>query len=41
MRHVAIPITNPARIGSVADPSVAELGGSFLVSSTARTRYQP
>jgi NADPH:quinone reductase len=35
MRHVAILITNPARIVSVADPSVAELGGSFLVSSSA------
>jgi NADPH:quinone reductase len=31
----AILITNPARIVSVADPSVAELGGSFLVSSLA------
>jgi NADPH:quinone reductase-like Zn-dependent oxidoreductase len=35
MRHVAILITNPARIVSVADPSVAELGGSFLQSSSA------
>ncbi|MGH3795876.1 MAG: NADP-dependent oxidoreductase [Pseudonocardiaceae bacterium] len=35
MRHVAILITDPARIVSVADPSVAELGGSFLVSSSA------
>ncbi|MGH3889288.1 MAG: NADP-dependent oxidoreductase [Pseudonocardiaceae bacterium] len=35
MRHVAILITNPARIVSVADPSVAELGGSFLMSSSA------
>jgi NADPH:quinone reductase-like Zn-dependent oxidoreductase len=34
MRHVAILITNPARIVSVADPGVAELGGSFLVSSS-------
>src|ERR671917_1169437 len=35
MRHVAILITNPARIVSVADPTVTELGGSFLQSSTA------
>jgi NADPH2:quinone reductase len=35
MRHVAILITNPARIVSVADPSVAELGGTFLLASTA------
>jgi NADPH:quinone reductase-like Zn-dependent oxidoreductase len=35
MRHVAILITNPARIVSIADPSVTELGGSFLQSSTA------
>jgi NADPH2:quinone reductase len=35
MRHVAILITNPARIVSIVDPSVAELGGSFLVSSSA------
>jgi NADPH:quinone reductase-like Zn-dependent oxidoreductase len=35
MRHVAILITNPARILSVADPSVAQLGGSFLRSSRA------
>lgn len=35
MRHVAILITNPARIVSVADPSVTELGGSFLQSSRA------
>jgi NADPH:quinone reductase-like Zn-dependent oxidoreductase len=35
MRHVAILITNPARIVSVADTSVAELGGSFLRSSSA------
>jgi NADPH:quinone reductase-like Zn-dependent oxidoreductase len=35
MRHVAILITNPARIVSVADPSAAELGGSFLQSSSA------
>jgi NADPH:quinone reductase len=35
MRHVAILITNPARIVSVADPSVTKLGGSFLVSSSA------
>jgi NADPH:quinone reductase-like Zn-dependent oxidoreductase len=34
MRHVAILITNPARIVSVADPGVAELGGSFLLSSS-------
>jgi NADPH:quinone reductase len=33
MRHVAILITNPARIVSVVDPGVAELGGSFLQSS--------
>jgi hypothetical protein len=35
MRHVAILITNPARIVSVADPSVTELRGSFLQSSRA------
>jgi NADPH:quinone reductase-like Zn-dependent oxidoreductase len=35
MRHVAILITNPARIVSVADPRVVELGGSFLRSSSA------
>lgn len=35
MRHVAILITNPARILSVADPGVAELGGSFLQASSA------
>ena len=35
MRHVAILITNPARIVSVADPSVVDLGGSYLVASTA------
>ena len=35
MRHVAILITNPTRIVSVADPGVAELGGSFLQSSSA------
>jgi hypothetical protein len=35
MRHVAILITNPARIVSVADPSITELGGSFLQSSSA------
>jgi NADPH:quinone reductase-like Zn-dependent oxidoreductase len=35
MRHVAILIINPAQIVSVADPRVAELGGSFLVSSSA------
>lgn len=35
MRHVAILITNPARIVSVVDPHVAELGGSFLQSSSA------
>ena len=32
MRHVAILITDPARIVSVTDPEVSELGGSFLVS---------
>lgn len=35
MRHVAILITNPARIVSITDPGVAELGGSFLMSSSA------
>jgi NADPH:quinone reductase-like Zn-dependent oxidoreductase len=30
MRHVAILITNPARIVSIVDPSVADLGGSYL-----------
>jgi NADPH:quinone reductase len=34
IRHIAILITNPARIVSVADPSVAQLGGNFLVSSS-------
>lgn len=35
MRHIAILITNPTRIVSIADPSVAQLGGSFLQSSRA------
>jgi NADPH:quinone reductase-like Zn-dependent oxidoreductase len=35
LRHVAILITNPARIVSVVDPSVADLGGSFLSSGSA------
>ena len=35
MRHVAILITNPARIVSVADPDVADLGGSYLSSGSA------
>ncbi|MFN2479283.1 MAG: NADP-dependent oxidoreductase [Pseudonocardiaceae bacterium] len=35
MRHVAILITNPARIVSIVDPGVAELGGSSLSSGTA------
>jgi NADPH2:quinone reductase len=30
LRHVAILITNPARIVSIVDPSVAEMGGSYL-----------
>jgi len=33
MREVAILITNPSRIVSIADPGVTELGGSFLLSS--------
>lgn len=35
MRQVAILVINRARIVSVADPGVAELGGSFLVSGSA------
>jgi NADPH:quinone reductase len=35
MRHVAILIINPARIVSIADTRVTELGGSFLRSSSA------
>ncbi len=35
MRQAATLVTNPARIVSVADPAVAGLGGSFLVSSSA------
>lgn len=35
MRHVAILITNPARIVSVVDPTVTDLGGSFLTSTSA------
>lgn len=35
MRHVAILITNPARIVSVADAGVTDLGGSFLRGSQA------
>ena len=34
MRGVAILITNPTRIVSIADPGVAGLGGSFLVASS-------
>jgi len=34
MHHVAILVTNPARVVSVADSSVADLGGSFLVPSS-------
>lgn len=34
LRDVAILVTDPARIVSVADPGVAELGGSFLVASS-------
>lgn len=34
MREVAILVTDPARIVSVADPAVAELGGSFLVAGS-------
>ncbi len=34
MRDVAILVTDPGRIVSVADPGVAELGGSFLVASS-------
>ncbi|HET9118394.1 MAG TPA: NADP-dependent oxidoreductase [Pseudonocardiaceae bacterium] len=30
LRHVAILITNPARIVSIVDPGVADLGGSFV-----------
>ena len=32
LRHVAILITDPGRIVSAADPTVSELGGSYLVS---------
>lgn len=35
MRQVAILVVNPARIVSIADPGVAELGGSFLLSTSA------
>lgn len=35
MRHVAILITDPARIVSVVDPDVTSLGGSFLLSTPA------
>lgn len=35
MRQVAVLVAGPTRIVSVVDPNVAELGGSFLVSSTA------
>lgn len=35
LRHVAILITDPGRIVSVVDPTVTELGGSFLVSGPA------
>lgn len=35
MRKVAILITDPSRIVSITDPGVAELGGSFLLSSFA------
>lgn len=34
MRKVASLVINPSRIVSVADPGVAELGGSYLVSSS-------
>lgn len=34
LRHVAILVTDPGRIVSVADPAVAELGGSHLVSTS-------
>jgi NADPH:quinone reductase-like Zn-dependent oxidoreductase len=35
LRHVAILITDPARIVSVVDPEVGALGGSFLMSGPA------
>jgi NADPH2:quinone reductase len=35
LRQVAILITNPARIVSIVDPGVNEIGGTFLVSGTA------
>ncbi|MGI8868928.1 MAG: NADP-dependent oxidoreductase [Mycobacteriales bacterium] len=35
MRHVAILITNPARVVSIADPGVAGLGGTYLISGMA------
>ncbi|MDQ3423700.1 MAG: NADP-dependent oxidoreductase [Actinomycetota bacterium] len=35
MREVSVLVTDPSRIVSVADPGVAELGGSFLVSGSA------
>lgn len=38
MRQVAILVTDPARVVSVADPEVAALGGRFLVSSSAGVR---
>jgi len=34
MRKVAVLVTNPSRMVSVADPGVAELGGSFLLASS-------
>ncbi len=35
MRQVAILVTDPARVVSVADPDVVDLGGSYLVSGSA------
>ncbi len=35
MRQVAILVTDPARVVSIADPGVVDLGGSYLVSGSA------
>lgn len=35
MRQVAILVTDPARVVSIADPGVVDLGGNYLVSGSA------
>ena len=35
LRNVAILITDPARIVSIVDPQVSDLGGSLVVSTSA------